>query len=66
MAKNTDQKNDDGKDGGSKRLTREEYKRLVQGVDDIFFGGLDEPMAEEEPPHEKPASETPKHEDDAG
>ena len=66
MAKKGDEKTDDDKNGGSKKLTREEYRRLVQGVDDIFFGGLDEPEAEEEPPHEKPASETPKHEDNGG
>ncbi len=66
MAKKGDEKNDDGKDGGWKRLTREEYDRLVQGVDDVFFEGLGEPEAEQKPLLEKPASEPPKDEDDAG
>jgi hypothetical protein len=63
MAENGDQKNDDGKSGGSKRLTREDYDRLVQGVDDIFFGGKDEPEAEQKPPLEKPDDEATKRED---
>jgi hypothetical protein len=38
----------------------------VKGVDDIFFGGLDEPEAEQKPLPEKSVSETPKSGDDAG
>lgn len=64
MAKKGDQKNDEGKDGGSKRLTREEYDKLVQGVDDIFFGGVGKTEDEKKPPQEKPSSETPKSGDD--
>jgi hypothetical protein len=64
MAENGDQKNDDRKNGGSKRLTREEYDRLVWGVDDIFFGSTDEPEAEQKSPHEKPDEAAPKREDD--
>lgn len=64
MAKKDDQKKDDGKDGGSKGLSREEYDRLVQGVDDIFFDGVDKTEDEKKPPLEKPASETPKSGDD--
>lgn len=62
MTKRGDQKNDDGKNDGPKRLTREEYDRLVQGCDDIFFGGVDETEGEKKPPLEKPASEPPKQE----
>ena len=64
MAEKGDQKNDDGKSGGSKRLTREDYDRLVQGVDDIFFGGKDEPEAEQEPPLGKPDEAAPKRDGD--
>ena len=64
MADKGDQKKDDGKNSGSKRLTREEYDRLVQGVDDVFFEGLGEPEAEQKPPPEKPASDPSKSGDD--
>lgn len=60
MAEKGDQKSDDGKDDGTKKLSREEYDRLVQGVDDIFFGGVDETDGEKKPLPEKPASEPPK------
>jgi hypothetical protein len=60
MAEESDLKNDDGKNGGTKRLTREEYDKLVQGCDDIYFGGVDETEGEKKPPLEKPASEQPK------
>jgi hypothetical protein len=60
MAKKGDKKKDGVEDGGSKRLTREEYDRLVQGVDDIFFGGVDETEGEKMSPQKKPASGSPK------
>ena len=63
MAEKSGQKNDDEKDGGSKRLTREEYDRLVQGVDDFFFGGEDKSEGDKKPLPKKPASEPPKNED---
>ena len=66
MAEKGDEKKDDGKSRGSKQLTRDEYDRLVNGVDDIFIGGLDEPVGEKKPLPEKSASETTKREDDAG
>lgn len=53
MAENGDKKDDEQDSGGSKRLTREEYDRLVQGVDDIYFGGKDEPTAVIPPSPEK-------------
>lgn len=64
MADKGDQKKDDGKNGGSKRLTREEYDRLVQGVDGIFFGSLDESECEKKPLPKKQSDETPKSEGD--
>jgi len=63
MAEKTDQKSDDDKKGGSKRLTREEYDRLVRGTDDIFFGGEDESEGDKKPLPENPASEAKKNED---
>lgn len=64
MAEEADEKKDDGKNGDSKRLSGKEYERLVKGADDIFFGGLGETEGEEKPPHEKPAGEAQKSDDD--
>lgn len=61
MAEDADEKTSDRTDDGSKRPTREEYDRLVRGVDDIFFGGLDEPTVVKPPP-EKSDDEKPKDE----
>lgn len=66
MAEKGDQKKDDEKNDGSKRLSRAEYDKLVQGVDDIFFGGEDKSEGDKKPPHEKPASDPPKNEDEEG
>ena len=60
MAEKGDKKNDDGKKDDTKKLSRDEYDRLVQGVDDVFFEGLGEPEDRKKPPLEKPASEPPK------
>ena len=65
MADEADQSQDGKKNDNSKRMTREEYDRLVQGVDDIYFGGLDEPEVEQEPPLERPADEPIKRDADA-
>ncbi len=64
MTENGDKKTDDQKSGGVKRLTREEYDRLVQGCDDIYFGGLDEPTVVKPSPPDKPEDEKPKDGDD--
>lgn len=60
MPENGDQKSDDRKTGPSKRLARNQYDRLVRGVDDIFFGGVGETEGEKKPLPEKSASEPPK------
>lgn len=59
MTEQGDQKND-----GKKRLPRDEYDRLVQGCDDIFFGGPVEPEGVKKPPPEKSSDEPPKNQDD--
>lgn len=64
MAEDGDKKDDDQNSGGSKRLSREEYDRLVKGCDDVFFGGLDEPTVVKPPPSEKLEDEKPKDGDD--
>jgi hypothetical protein len=66
MAEKGDEKKDDGKSSGSKRLSRAEYDKLVQGADKILVGGVDETESKKKPVPEKSASEPPKHEDDAG
>jgi len=60
MAEDGDKNNDEQKSGDSKRLTREEYDRLVEGCDEHYFGGLDEPDVVKQPPPEKSAGEKPK------
>lgn len=65
MAESDGKKHDDQKSSGSKRLTREEYDRLVKGCDDHFFGGLDEPTDVKSPSPEKSADEEPKDGDEA-
>lgn len=64
MAEKDDEKKDDRKNYGTKKLSRAEYDRLVQGCDDIFFGGVDETEGEKKPLPEKPTSEPPKSGDD--
>lgn len=64
MAEDGDKKSDDHKSGGSKRLTRDEYDRLVKGVDDLYFGGKDEPTVVKPSPPEKSDDERPKDGDD--
>ena len=66
MAEKGDEKMDDRKGGGSKRLSRAEYDRLVQGADKIFVGGVDKTESEKKPVPEKSTSEPSKHDDDAG
>jgi hypothetical protein len=60
MAEKGNEKKADSNNGGSKRLSRAEYDKLVQGVDDVFFGGVDEAEGEKKPPPEKPAGKSPK------
>ena len=65
MAEDGDKKNDDQKSSGPERLTREEYDRLVQGCDEHYFGGLDEPDVVKQPPSEKSGDDKSKSGDDA-
>jgi hypothetical protein len=64
MAEDGDKKNDDQKSSGPERLTREEYDRLVQGVDDFYFGGRDEPSVVKPSSEDKSDVEQPKGGDD--
>jgi hypothetical protein len=43
MADDGDKKHEDQTSHNPKRLTREEYDRLVQGVEDFYFGGKTKP-----------------------
>lgn len=54
----------DEKINGKKRLTREEYDKLVRGVDGIYFGGLVEADDDKKTLPEKSPDETTKREDD--
>jgi hypothetical protein len=65
MADESKEPKDGNNKSGSAKQSRQEYDRLVQGVDDIYFGGLDEPQVEQTPPLETPPKETPKCDDDA-
>lgn len=65
MAEDGDKNSDEQKSGDSHRLTREEYDRLVQGCEDHYFGGLDEPSVVKPSSEVKPTDEKPKDGDDA-
>ncbi len=69
MTKNDDEENADQKHGSQKRfnterLSKEEIDRLVQGVDDHYFGGLGQQDNEKKPSPEESADEPVKHEDE--
>lgn len=64
MAKEGNKKHDDQECNDPKRLTREEYDRLVQGVEDFYFGGKGEPTGGKASLEEKSAEEEPKDDDD--
>jgi len=64
MAEDGDKNNDEQKSGDSKRMTKAEYDRLVKGVDDIYFGGKDEPEVVKPPPSKKSDGDRPKDADD--
>jgi len=50
--------------GDTAKLTMEEWDRLVQGVDDIYFGGLDEPEAGKTSLPKKSCDASPPSDDD--
>lgn len=69
MTKKGDEKNADQNRRPQKRfntegLSKEEIERLVQGVDDIYFGGLGQQDEEKKPSPDESADESVKHEDD--
>lgn len=69
MTKNDDEENADQKRGPQKRfnterLSKEEIDRLVQGVDDIYFGGLGRQNDQKKPSPDDSPDESVKHEDD--
>ena len=62
--KEADQKRGSQKRFNTERLPKEEIDRLVQGVDDIYFGGLGQQDNEKKPSPEESADESVKREDD--
>ncbi len=62
--KTPDQKRGPQKRFNTERLSKEEIDRLVQGVDDIYFGGLGQQDDEKKPSPEKSTDESVKHEDE--
>lgn len=69
MTEKGDEKNAGQKRGSQKRfntewLSKEEIDRLVQGVDDHYFGGLGQREDQKKPSQEESADESVKHEED--
>lgn len=69
MTKNDDEENADQKPESQKRfnterLSKEEIDRLVQGVDDHYFGGLGQREDQKKPSPEESPDESVKREDD--
>lgn len=62
--KEADQKRGSQKQFNTERLSKEEIDRLVQGVDDIYFGGLGQQDDQKKPSPDKTADESVKHKDD--
>ncbi len=64
MTEKGDEKEADQKRFHTERLSKEEIDRLVQGVDDIYFGGLGKQDDKKKPSPEESADESVKQEDD--
>lgn len=62
--KDAEQKRGSQKRFNTERLSKEEIDRLVQGVDDHYFGGLWQQDDGKKPSPEESADESVKHEDD--
>jgi hypothetical protein len=59
----TDEKSKKEHRHNTERLSKEEIDRLVQGVDDIYFGGKEQTQSPEQRPIEMPKEEPKRAED---